>query len=379
MKQRKNTSFLILIFMTIIHLFTPNIYPAEEINNIIFYIGDGMGATQVLTARIALMGADKRFVIEKMPVTGLITTHAVDNLITDSAAGATAMATGVKTRNGMVGVTPDSTVLLTVMEAAMARGIAAGLVATSTITHATPASFASHVPSRRNQAEIAKQLIHSGLNIIFGGGKSYFIPSTESGSKRTDDQNLIEEGREHGFRYVSTATELSRIASSKVLGLFAMDAMGREPDEPTLEQMSRKAIEILSKQPNGFFLIIEGSQIDWAGHDNDFQYLIREMKAFDDAVKVGLDFAKENENTLVVVTADHETGGLLLMGGTVDGKDIEVDWGTNYHTGQMVPVFASGKGSWMFSGINDNSVFAKNFARFLGIHDFPGLHTNIYE
>jgi alkaline phosphatase len=367
------TKQIVTIVVLIIILFLSPVYAIENVKNIIFYIGDGMGIAQILTARISLLGAEGRFSLEKMPVTGLITTHSIDNLITDSAASATAMATGFKTRNGMISVSPDSQLLETFLEAAALKGWVTGLLATSSITHATPASFASHVASRSNHNEIAKQLVNSRTNLLLGGGRSYFLSKSAPGSKRTDDLDLFNIASERGFEYVSTAEQLVQTQSSKVLGLFALEAMGRADGEPTLAEMSQKAIEILSRNSNGFILIIEGSQIDWAGHDNNFESMVREMADFDDAIKIGLEFAQNDTNTLVVVTADHETGGLMLTGGGVRGTDIRAEWMTKSHTGQYVPVFAAGPGSIFFSGINDNTFFATTFARLLDLRNFSGF------
>ncbi|MCK4894037.1 MAG: alkaline phosphatase [Calditrichia bacterium] len=364
-----NTIFL--IWLLIFNSINAGEEETYDVKNIIFYIGDGMGISQITAARIFLLGANERFNLEQMPVTGLITTHSADRLITDSAAGATAMATGFKTRNGMVGVSPDSMVLKTILEAAQERGMATGLIATSTITHATPACFVSHVLSRGNHSEIARQFNNSGVEVILGGGRQHFIPQEKSGSQRSDNLNLLDEATNLGYDVVSQKSQLEETKSGKILGLFAMDEMKQDPMQPTISNMTQKALEILSQDPDGFFLMVEGSQIDWAGHDNDFPALVREMAAFDTAVTLGLEFAENNGNTLVIVTADHETGGLLITGGDVSGKDIEIAWHYTSHTGQMVPIFAAGPGSHLFSGIHDNTEIPKILAELLNIKDFP--------
>jgi alkaline phosphatase len=362
----------IIIFFLICGLFPIEHLSAQPlVKNVIFYIGDGMGISQITASRIYLLGANGRFEIERMPVTGLMTIHSVDWLITDSAAGATAMATGFKTRSGMVGVTPDSLELKTILESVQEIGKSTGVIATSAITHATPACYATHVFSRNNHSEIARQFVHSGVDIILGGGRQYFIPKNVPGSHRPDNLDLLGEATLLGFDVVTNKSKLEESRSAKILGLFARDAMTQDPDEPTLAGMARKALEILSKDPDGFFLMVEGSQIDWAGHDNDFPALVQEMAAFDTAVGLGLDFAEKDGETLVVVTADHETGGLLITGGGVDGKNIETEWYYKDHTGQMVPVFAEGPGSHLFSGIHDNTEIAILLGKILALKDFP--------
>jgi len=366
-RKIENLSFWLIWALMIL----PQLTNAQQVKNVIFFIGDGMGISQVTASRIYLRGASGRFELEKMPVSGLVTTHSVDKLITDSAAGATAMATGYKTRNGVVGMSPDSIIFKTVLEAVKELGKSTGLIATSSITHATPACFASHVISRSQQAEIARQFIELGVEVILGGGKQYFIPQSVPGSKRQDSLNLLEYAFRQEYEVIENKTQLNRTRSDKVLGLFAMGELKREGHQPSLANMTQKALEILNRDPEGFFLMVEGSQIDWAGHDNDFPGLVREMASFDSAVAVGLEFSQKNENTLVIVTADHETGGLLITGGDVDGKNIDVDWHYTAHTGQMVPLFAAGAGSPLFSGIKDNTDIALTLGKLFDLQNFP--------
>lgn len=345
--------------------------PDAPVRNIIMFIGDGMGLSQITAYRIHNVGGEGKLNIERMPVTGLLHTQSIDDLITDSAAGATAMACGFKTRNGMIATLPDNTKVLSILEAARDKGMSTGLVATSSITHATPACFASHVESRGNQTEIARQLIEANVDILLGGGGGYFIPQSAPESKRSDDLNLVAQAQEKGYQFVETAEELLKTSQNRVLGLFRSGALKRESPEPTLAEMTAKSIELLSQNNEGFFLMVEGSQIDWGAHDNDLDYMLWEMASFDEAVKVGLDFALEDKHTLVVVTADHETGGLTINGGSFDGSDLEVGWTTGHHTGVPVPVFAFGPHSLRFTGVKENSEIPKIFADLLGIKPFP--------
>ncbi|OGB66090.1 MAG: hypothetical protein A2Y94_09390 [Caldithrix sp. RBG_13_44_9] len=346
------------------------------VKNVILYIGDGMGITQITSSRIYLMGADGRFEMEKMPITGLITTHSVDRLITDSAAGATALASGYKTKNGMIGMNRDSVAVVTILEAARDKGLSIGLISTSSITHATPASFAAHVSSRRSQSEVASQLIDAQISLLLGGGKSFFLPQELSGSKRSDQIDLRQLAVEKGYSIVQNKEELQKIGKGPVLGIFALEGLQGDSSEPSLKDMTEAALKVLSQNKKGFFLMVEGSQIDWAGHDNSFPDLWREMKAFDDAVAVGLQYSAENEKTLVIVTADHETGGLLIEDGHNDGKDLQIAWHLKGHTGTMVPLFVSGPKAELFSGIKDNTEIPVILSELLGIRNFPRFQSS---
>lgn len=188
--------------------------------------------------------------------------------------------------------------------------MATGLVATSTITHATPAAFAAHVKERRDEATIASQLLENRVNVLMGGGKRFFLPQSEAGSKRQDERDLIAEAEKVGYSFVQTKEELKASAGDYLLGLFQLGALTTHPPEPSLAEITAKAIELLSRNEKGFFLMAEGSQIDWAGHANDPDETIRQTLLFDEAVKVALDFAVKDKHTLVIATADHETGGM---------------------------------------------------------------------
>ncbi len=344
---------------------------ANSVKNIILFIGDGMGIQQVAATRISTVGPDGRLNIDKMPVTGIITTHSADNLITDSAAGATAMSTGVKTRNGMIGMNPDTVAYRTILELAKQKGKSAGLVATSSIAHATPAGFGAHVPSRKMQDKIAEQLLQNRIEVLLGGGKKYFIPQSQEGSGRRDNINLLDTARQLGYSIVESRDALLQARKPYLLGLFAMDGLTTRPPEPSLAEMTDKALEILSQDPDGFFLMVEGSQIDWGGHANDLDKVIRQTRLFDEAIQVGMNFARKHGNTLIVIVADHETGGLTIVKGNPDGSDMQVAWVTHHHTGQPVPVYAWGPFSRLFSGVHDNTFIPRVFATLWNIRPFP--------
>jgi alkaline phosphatase len=163
--------------------------------------------------------------------------------------------------------------------------------------------------------------------------------------------------------------------SGKLLGLFARDGFENKPDEPSLAEMTEKALDILSKNETGFFLMVEGSQIDWGGHENNLAYTTRELLAFDQALRKGVEFADAYGNTLIVVTADHETGGLDILGGQLNGQDLQINWATKHHTAQMVPLYAFGPHASEFAGTRDNTSIPVLMARLLGITEFPSHLT----
>ncbi len=344
-----------------------------RVKNIIFCIGDGMGLGQISLVRMKAVGPDGTLYMERMPVSGFVRTHSADALVTDSAAAGTALASGVKTNNGMIGIMPDGTRYQTILEVAKARGMATGVVVTSRITDATPAAFASHVTSRKMQDKIAEQLIANKVNILFGGGKEYFLPRSDGRSKRNDQKNLIEQAKEAGYIYVRNAEELKTANNPYILGLFQLGALTTVEPEPSLAELTTKAVDILDRagKSYGFFLMIEGSQIDRACHDNDAGGVIRQTLLFDQAVKTAIDFAQKDKQTLVVVTADHETGGLIIKGGNLKGNDLNLNWSTGGHVAMPVPIYAFGPKAEVFTGTYDNSEVPKKFARLLGIKLFP--------
>jgi len=281
---------------------------------VIFMIGDGMGFSHLTLTR-ALAG---ELNMDRFAEGGAVTTHSMNSWITDSAAAGTALATGQKTNNGIISQTPDGEKLETALEAAKNSGKSVGLVTTTRITHATPACFAAHIDDRDRENEIAEQLL--GVDVLFGGGLRHFIPSSEGGSKRKDSLDLLSEFGNAGYRFAENRDGLLAIEGAPALGLFAMSHMSYELDrdagEPSIAEMTRKAIELLSGNEEGFFLMVEGGRIDHAAHANDAASVVADTTAFDEAVGVALDFAESDGSTLVVVTADHSTGGMTLGSGT---------------------------------------------------------------
>jgi alkaline phosphatase len=349
----------------------PEMLPLVEdrpVKNIIFLIGDGTGLAQITAGQYALVGPDGLLNMQTMPVTGIVKTHSSDNLITDSASGATAYSCGLKTYNGAIGVDPNVTPCKTILELAEEKGLSTGLVSTSSITHATPASYAAHVEQRSMQEEIAVDFLDSGIEVFLGGGVKWFSPE-----QRTDSLNLMGQFKDSGYQVLLNEQDLMNSNSDRLLGLFAEDGMERNDGEPSSELMTRKALEILSQNDEGFFLMVEGSQIDWAGHGNDSEYLIREVQDFDNAVKAALEFAQEDGETLVVLTADHETGGMTLQRQQAEGDSLEIYWTTGYHTGTPVPLMAYGPHALEFMGWRDNTYVGIKLAELLEVGELPIL------
>ncbi|CEG28900.1 alkaline phosphatase [Bacillus sp. B-jedd] len=285
-----------------------------KVKNVIFLIPDGFSASYATNYR---WFKGKESQMDQILV-GMHRTYSADSEVTDSAAAGTAMATGVKTNNGMISTSPDGKKLKTILETVEEKGKATGLVATSTITHATPAVFASHVASRADEASIAPQLLENGVDVLLGGGKKYFPDS------------LIANAKKDGYQYITSRDELAGAAkSNKLIGLFAEDALAPsldrdETNEPTLGEMTETAINVLKKGKDGFFLMVEGSQIDWAGHDHDAAWAMSDVAAFEEALAKALAFAKKDGQTLVVVAGDHDTGGMSVGGYGVYDANVEI-------------------------------------------------------
>jgi alkaline phosphatase len=323
-----------------------------------------MGPYHVALARHHGVGDDKKLYMEQLPVQGQVTTYAANNAVTDSAASGTAMACGVKTNNGMIGVAPDGTSYSSILERLQKKGWRTGLVATSQISHATPASFASHVDSRSSQKDIAVQLVGNRVDVMFGGGRKYW------------SDELLAQAADDGYQMIGTRDELAQIKSGSVIGLFGDDGLTTFAPEPMLSEMSGTAITVLnapgkdgfSKKP-GFFLMIEGSQIDWAAHANDTDRTIRQTLLFDMAIREAVKFAQIDRHTLVIVTADHETGELKLEQNKDNG--IEAKWTSKKHTATNVPIYAFGPGAEKFSGTMDNTDIPKRIAELTGVEPFP--------
>ncbi|MDN4166732.1 alkaline phosphatase [Cytophagales bacterium LB-30] len=326
--------------------------------NVILMVGDGMGVSQLSSV---LYASDQPLALEQFPVVGLSKTSSYSHKITDSAAGAAAFSFGQKTYNKAIGMDKDSLPAETLLETLHAQGWKTGLVATSSITHATPASFFAHVKFRKYEEEIATYLHRSGVDYFVGGGINYF-------NQRKDSLNYLDSLRAQGYHLVldalPTAEEWKNEKLGCLIGALEMPPMlsGRG------DILGKASIQLLQriKGEKPFFVMIEGSQIDWGGHENQADYLIAEMLDFNATIAQVLEFAKADGETLVIVTADHETGGFAI--GSNEGKynEIEYQFTTGHHTGAMVPVFAYGPGAEKFSGIYENTEIYHKIKQLIG-------------
>ncbi len=377
--------------------------------NAIFFIGDGMGLASLTAARIYAKGSTGRMNFERFTHTGFSKTYSTDNFTTDSAAGATALATGVKSYNGAISVTDpkkdkeqSSRELQTILDVAYEAGKSVGVITTTRVTHATPACFYAHIDHRDKEKEIAAQLKNSNLTFLLGGGRRFF-------------KDELDELKKKGWTYVTNAQDLNAINTNqknlKVLGLFNESHLTYtfdrpkveqiETKEPTLAQMLFWGIQTLSKNPKGYILVVEAGRIDHAAHENHFRRQAHETMALDEALQIALE--KASAQTLVVVTADHETAGLAINGYAdlslkgdrmvnekTDITDSYVSWSTGpgaknlgegdekleralyfkefaNHTAVDVPILANGPGAELFSGFMKNSDIPKKILQSLGL------------
>ncbi|WP_268034064.1 alkaline phosphatase [Algoriphagus sp. PAP.12] len=315
--------------------------------NIILMVGDGMGVAQIYAGMTGNFG---HLNLEEFPVVGFHKNQSSDSYVTDSAAGATAFSCGVKSYNGAIGVDPEGNPVPTILEIAEENGLATGLVATCAITHATPASFIAHQANRSMEEEIAMDFLSTDVDVFIGGGRKFFID-------RKDNLNLVDSLKMRGYQIANSIDEVEAVESGK-LAAFLADVQQPKYSEGRGDQLVKStetALNLLKTNKKGMFLMIEGSQIDWGGHSNDTQYIVDEMIDFDNAIGKVLEFAKKDKNTLVIITADHETGGFTINKGSTEMGVVEGKFTTGSHTGVMIPVFAYGPGSEDFAGIYENN------------------------
>ncbi|NND88537.1 MAG: alkaline phosphatase [Flavobacteriaceae bacterium] len=321
-------------------------YKGKKPKNIILLIGDGMGLSQISLAQFYGDG-DSNF--ERFQHIGLLKNSADDKLVTDSAASATSYATGEKTYNGAIGLKRDSIYVPNIVENVSQNGWSTGIIATSSITHATPASFYAHAKSRHMHEAIATALVTSDIDFFAGGGLKYF-------NKRLDERDLLLELKLNGFA-IDTLTLPLATRKGKVGMLLADDGLPKmiEGRGNFLAKATSLGLNHLGQNKKGFFLMVEGSQIDWAGHSNEVEYLIAEQLDFDETVGIALDYAEKHGETLVIVTADHETGGFTLAAKSGDYDTIEPSFSTYNHSATMIPIFAKGPGASLFNGVYENT------------------------
>ena len=370
--------------------------------SVILVNGDGMAAAQREAARLDQVGPDGRLAMDSLPVAGLQTTTPRDpvHLVTDSAAAASAWATGVATYNGAISVDVDGTPLPTLGAEAARAGLATGLVTTAQVTDATPAAFFGNSTDRARQDDIARQYLEdSRPQVVLGGGEDWWLPAGREGAhqpragdggdpevSRSTQGDLLARAQELGYRHVSTAAELAAADGDQLLGLFANEEMFQQRPEgrgdefaPTvpLADMTAKALEVLSADPDGFFLLVEEEAVDEMGHADNGTRMLEAMRSLEAAVQVARSYVAAHPDTLLVVTGDHESGGLTVEdaeaadesgdGSTPSGEDgpfpvagrpdarFVLDWTTTAHTGVPTVVTAEGPGSEQLSGTYPNT------------------------
>lgn len=338
---------------------------ADSDPSVILMIGDGMGYEHVELARLVEKGESGNLSMQQLTWNASAATYSANYPITDSAAAGTALATGVKTNIGMIGMDPDEHVLDSILEYAQDLNKSTGVITTVTIYHATPASFMAHTDSRNNYDDIVSQIVNTAnVDVLLGGGSRFFSSSQLS----TMASN--------GYAVVDNRNDMLDVVSGKLLGLFDIDEMPWEIDRdytttPSLLEMTNQSLHILSQDPDGFFLMVEGGKIDYAGHDNDRVGVALETIEFDKAVALAAEYVDSNPNTILIVTADHETGGLTVVSNTLSdvlpstfgleadrrshridrANNVTTTWSTTGHTDTDVPIFAYGSA---FTGLPED-------------------------
>lgn len=316
--------------------------------NLIFIIGDGMGVPQVYASVVAQRENNSAFL--RFPYSGFSRTYSRNHYRTDSSAGGTALTTGKKVDNYHVNWGPDSARYNTIFDDAVKAGMSTGFVVTSNVLDATPASTYGHVPYRKMYDTLSLQMAQCAHSVMIGGGRSNFIPAN-----RKDGLAPLDTLHRRGYMVTYDIDTMDAYAGDRMVALlFEGDPLTAPARGDMLTRGAKKAISMLGRNKEGFALMIEGSQIDWACHNNDTAYLRAELADFESMLNAVLDFAERDGHTLVVVTADHETGGVTLPSGDIDKGTNEVRFLWGSHTGVMVPVFAYGPGANYFSGIQEN-------------------------
>lgn len=318
----------------------------KKVKNVILMIGDGMSLMDVYAAWVCNRG---RLWLDNAQYIGLSATHCTDKLITDSGAGGTALATGHKTKYHAVGVDPEGKPLTTIIDLAKRKDKDAGIAVTCRLWDATPADFCCHNINRDNEQEIVADYPTSGIDFAFGGGAKYF-------TNRKDGRNIFEELKNQGYYIARTWEELEKRESGKVFCVpYEVDTPLPDERGDLLARATMKGISLMNQNKNGFFMMVEGSQLDDYGHFNQLDMLMKELHDFDRTIGEVMKWAAKDGETLVVVTADHETGGLTLHGGDLATGRIEAKFASTGHTGVMVPVYAFGPGAEEFTGFMDNT------------------------
>ena len=338
----------------------------DKVRNVIYMIGDGMGLSHVSMLQLENNFEPTSF--DRADAIALQTTRSLNNRVTDSAAAGTALASGEKTDNSVLGQKPDGTPCISMMTKAAADGMQTGIVVTCTLQHATPGAFYAHQKYRRMPEEITADMLACDFDVLVGGGRRWLIDTCSEGG------SYLDAFARKGYRVVSDMEQLAAIDSDRVLAVMAEEHLPHAAERGNyLPGAVGKTLDILAKRSSdrGFMLMVEGSQIDKAAHKNELQWLIDEMRDFDRAVKVAMDFADRTPGTLVVITADHETGGLSILSRENDfmkeESGIEHHFATHGHSGSMVPVYLYGAGADRISGVMDNTDLAKRIMALVGL------------
>lgn len=341
--------------------------PADSVRNVIYMIGDGMGLAHV--SMLAIEGGYAPTAFDRAQGVALIATYSANNRVTDSAAAATALACGRKTNNSTLGLDPDGTRLQSVMEKAVAQGRPTGIAVKCHLQHATPAGFYAHVAARGEEKAITHDLLASGIDVLIGAGRKFSRACPEGGT-------YLDAFARRGYAVAESLEEAVSVHAGRLLCAVSDEHIPNTVRrEDYLRCVTQKALEILSNNADsvgrGFVLMVEGSLIDGAAHGNDWQKLLGEMRDFEQAVDAAMDFADRTPGTLVVVTADHETGGLAIPSGDADftrpESGIRYVFGSKSHTATYVPVFLYGTGADRITGMMDNTQLARRIMGLLGM------------
>ena len=352
--MKKTIVFALLVFLTLCPSTAKDKAPKNEnVKNVILIIGDGMGLAATGSWMINQNYGPTCF--DRAQYAAVVKTYSANSRTTDSAAASTAIATGFKTNNGMLGMLPDGTKPSSIAKLAKDKGLSTGLVVTSFVLDATPGGFYAHVKSRNDMKDIAEDLIAFRPDVIVGVCRKY------STSRKYTDVNLVDTAIAKGFTYVETPEEFYDTEATPILGLLDEDSQieAAETDSDLLTELASHTLGILEKNKKGFFSMIEGSLIDHAAHANNPEDLLWWMEEFDKVVNAAFDYADTHKGTLVLVTADHETGGVTLVPGSRDftkgESGLEIKFSTTGHSATPVVLYAYGASSWKFSGVMDNT------------------------
>jgi alkaline phosphatase len=350
---------------------------AAQPRNLVLFIGDGMGLGHVSAASALLEGPGGNLAMTATPFVGLVRTWTTDDLTGGSAASATAMATGFKTRKKAIGVVADGRAARNLFEAANAGGLATGMITTSGLWDATPAGFIAHTPWRTDYEEIFEQTLASGIDVLIGGDWSRYRKAQKNRQFRELVNRAEELGAAHGYTVIRDENAL-QAATTPLLAVFPPREGGRTAYYgPDLTISTRRALDLLEDESRGFVLVVETEKTDNSAHDNDIDAVMEGMRELDDAVSLVLTSVLPRADTLVVVTADHDAGTLTLIDGEYDGGSALVRWASGDHSSMWVPLFAFGPGADQFTGIMDNTELAPRLARLLGLESLPQLADSV--